>query len=162
MVIIIAILLINNNIFYLYLQPVVNSGNRLSVTCSGNTSTITISREENNNQDANVQVDYYCYHSRNYSEIKRYTVTHSSCMVDDLNCRAVLIPNLQNSISNGYQKSVNVTENSTCIFVGCVENKEWRDWYFIIGNGSKCTNGNAIYYFIKFLLCFYPCTLYFR
>ena len=92
-----------------------------------------------------------------------YTVTQSLYMVDDLNCRDVLIHNLQNSKSNGYQESVNVTENSTCIFVGCVENIDnWRDWYIINGNGSNCTNGNAIYYFIKFLLCFYPCTLYFR
>ena len=84
-------------------------------------------------------------------------------MVDDLNCRAVLIHNLQNSRSNGYQESVNVTENSTCIFVGCVENKgTLGEWYIIFGNGSNCTNGNAIYYFIKFLLCFYTCTLYFR
>lgn len=84
-------------------------------------------------------------------------------MVDDLNCRDVLINNLQNSNSNGYNKSVNVIENSICIFVGCVEkDNSFGKWYIINGNGSNCTNGNAIYYFIKFLLCLYTCRLYFR
>ena len=82
-------------------------------------------------------------------------------MVDDLNCRDVLIKDLQNSNSNGYNKSINVIENSICIFVGCVEKKDsFGEWYIINGNGSNCTNGNAIYYYQIFIVSLYLQTLF--
>ncbi|XP_019857444.1 PREDICTED: uncharacterized protein LOC109585768 isoform X2 [Amphimedon queenslandica] len=97
----------------------------LSVGCSNGTASFDIGLGGESASDyGHIQLDYYCYHLNNMSLFRSEN----------------LKANIQVSSIPRQLESVDVQENSLCVFVCCAENTDEYEWYFTNGNGSTCSN----------------------
>ncbi|XP_019852202.1 PREDICTED: location of vulva defective 1-like isoform X5 [Amphimedon queenslandica] len=95
----------------------------LSVACGNGTASLVLRLGESPFHYLYYQLDYYCYHLNNMSLFKS----------------EILEPSFQ-VIMSSQLESVDLQENSLCVFVCCAENFWENAWYFVNGNGSTCSN----------------------
>ena len=75
-------------------------------------------------------------------------------------CREKLVENLQASRATSKEYIRDIPEGSVCEIVGCVESKLDYQWYYMMGNGTDCTNQQGILTYIHCMQLFH-CDLIF-